>query len=654
MKPVAPNTLIQNRYLIVHLIGKGGMGEVYLSVDQRLGSAVALKRTFFSDDATLGNAFEREAKTLARLRHPALPKVSDHFTEEGTQYLVMEHISGDDISKRLEATDKPFPLNWVLFWADQLLDALTYLHSHEPPIIHRDIKPQNLKLTDENHIVLLDFGLSKNSLGETRVTTTGSIVGYTPHYAPMEQIRGTGTDARSDLYSLSATLYQIMTNVVPPDALSRADSLINGMPDPVKPISELNPEVSKAISDVIVKGMAISQEQRYKTAREMQKALRDAYTQLQSGMSANTVAFTTESQPEILQSQQKTEVLSGVPSISPPPAGIPAAPVNSGSLASQSKADVVSARAITETGKNVEPNFDATLRYDSDENAAKQSDIKTEVLLAGSTPAITAAQNGNFGRAEESVAPIEPETGGRTENFEQSEFFKFDENLETPKNFSPDATTPLISFDSQNRGAAKDQTATSFDSLSGREENRANDGATFVPTENVRAREETFKPAPVAPKKSSGKGLAIGGGIAALLLLVVAAAGIGWFFMRDGGTTENITPTPTAFPTATIEPTVAPIYDVAGETNSSTNSTNSETNSDAANTETNSSTGGNVTIGTQTTPNRQQQQTQNTPLPIRTPTPRPNQQVTTVKTPQPPKTPVPTSTTKKTKTDIEQ
>jgi eukaryotic-like serine/threonine-protein kinase len=202
MKPLSPNTLLQNRYLIVHLIGKGGMGEVYLAVDQRLGSAVALKRTFFSDNDMLRSAFEREARTLARLRHAVLPKVSDHFTEHETQCLVMEHISGDDLSKRLEVTRKPFPLNWVLFWADQLLDALAYLHSHEPPIVHRDIKPQNLKLTNENHIILLDFGLAKDT-GQSRVSTTGgSIVGYTPHYAPMEQIRGTGTTAKSDIYSL--------------------------------------------------------------------------------------------------------------------------------------------------------------------------------------------------------------------------------------------------------------------------------------------------------------------------------------------------------------------------------------------------------------------------------------------------------------------
>jgi len=292
MKPLAPNTLIQNRYLIVQLIGKGGMGDVYLAVDQRLGSAIALKRTFFADDEMLGGAFEREAKILARLRHPVLPKVSDHFTENEEQFLVMEHISGDDLFKRLEMAQKPFPLSWVLFWADQLLDALFYLHTNEPPIIHRDIKPQNLKLTDENHIVLLDFGLSKNSAGETQFTNSGSVVGYTPHYAPMEQIRGMGTSPRSDIYGLSATLYQLMSNNVPADALSRADALLNGMPDPLIPVYEVNPEIQPVVSDVIMKGMEISQDKRHQSAREMQKALRDSFAEMQSAMAAQTVAFT--------------------------------------------------------------------------------------------------------------------------------------------------------------------------------------------------------------------------------------------------------------------------------------------------------------------------------------------------------------------------
>ena len=278
MKPLNPNSMIQGRYLVVQPIGKGGMGEVYLAVDQRLGSAVALKRTFFSEDSALGAAFEREARILARLRHPVLPKVIDHFSENGDQFLVMEHISGDDVAKRMETANKPFPLSWVMFWSDQMLDALAYLHSHEPPIIHRDIKPQNLKLTDDNHIVLLDFGLSKDfDSNSASGVNSASVAGYSPHFASMEQIRGTGTDARSDLYSLAATLYQMLANVMPPDALTRADSLIGGKGDPIRPLNELNSEVTELISDVILKAVAIRQDERYTTAAEMQKALRRAF-----------------------------------------------------------------------------------------------------------------------------------------------------------------------------------------------------------------------------------------------------------------------------------------------------------------------------------------------------------------------------------------
>ena len=367
MKALAQNTLIQNRYLVVHLIGKGGMGEVYLAVDQRLGSAVALKRTYFAGDEMLGNAFEREARTLARMRHPVLPKVSDHFGEGEEQYLVMEHIAGDDLSKRLEVAQKPFPVSWVMFWADQLLDALSYLHSHEPPIIHRDIKPQNLKLTDENHIILLDFGLSKTSTGQTHISntgSTGSVVGYTPHYAPMEQIRGIGTNPRSDIYSLSATLYQLMTNVVPADALSRADTMLNGLADPIEPPHVLNPEIPTAVSGVILKGMEVSQEKRYAHAREMQKALRKAFTQMQEAMAAQTVAFNIgdvlPAEAPLASAVEKTQLMPSVPLDAPS----------------------AEERPVSQTGNGDSIDLDATLAFDPAENLehARQSGIKTELF----------------------------------------------------------------------------------------------------------------------------------------------------------------------------------------------------------------------------------------------------------------------------------
>src|ERR671939_461060 len=172
---IAPNTLLQNRYLVVSQIGQGGMGAVYIATDQRFGSTVALKETFF-DDPSLRKAFEREARLLNHLRHPALPRVSDHFMEEEGQFLVMEYIAGDDLAEKLRERGSAFPLNEVLNWADQLLDALDYLHAQEPPVIHRDIKPQNLKLTPRGHIVLLDFGLAKGAPVQLSRNTTDSSI----------------------------------------------------------------------------------------------------------------------------------------------------------------------------------------------------------------------------------------------------------------------------------------------------------------------------------------------------------------------------------------------------------------------------------------------------------------------------------------------
>ncbi|MBX3292825.1 MAG: protein kinase [Acidobacteria bacterium] len=279
MKPISPNTMIQNRYLVVHQIGKGGMGEVYLAVDQRLGSAVAIKRMTLIGDDVMAAAFEREAKVLGRLRHPVLPKVIDHFVDANGQFLVMEHISGDDLAKRLETAGKPFPLSWVMFWSDQLLDGLNYLHSHEPPIIHRDIKPQNLKLTDENHIVLLDFGLSKDfdtGKGDSPVNSA-SVSGYSPAFAPMEQIRGSGTNARSDIYSFAASFYQLLANAIPTDALARADAMLGGAGDPVIPLHVANPQVPEGVSAVFMKALSVRQDERYATAAEMQRELRRAF-----------------------------------------------------------------------------------------------------------------------------------------------------------------------------------------------------------------------------------------------------------------------------------------------------------------------------------------------------------------------------------------
>ncbi|MGH9906023.1 MAG: serine/threonine-protein kinase, partial [Pyrinomonadaceae bacterium] len=270
---LTPETVLQGRYRVIHQLGQGGMGAVYEAVDVRLDTTIALKETLFADER-LRKQFEREARLLARMHHPALPRVSDHFSEGEGQFLVMQFIPGDDLSQMIAQRRGPFPPDQVLTWADQLLDALDYLHTQDPQIIHRDIKPQNLKLTARGQIILLDFGLAKGQTGEvSRVTTTASIFGYTPNYAPLEQIQGLGTDARSDIYALAATLYHLLTNVKPPDALTRAGAIVNGQPDPLKPASEVNHLVSPSVAAVLQRAMAQGRSERYPSALEMRRAL---------------------------------------------------------------------------------------------------------------------------------------------------------------------------------------------------------------------------------------------------------------------------------------------------------------------------------------------------------------------------------------------
>src|SRR5688572_27854029 len=165
------------------------MGAVYLATDQRFGSSVALKETLVAGEP-LRRAFEREARLLNTLQHAALPHVIDYFFEGEGQFLVMQFIPGEDLGHMLRRSGGPFSIDDVLKWADQLLDLLDYLHTHEPAIVHRDIKPENLKLTQRGNVILLDFGLAKGLAEGAPGTTqaTGSILGYTPHYASLEQI----------------------------------------------------------------------------------------------------------------------------------------------------------------------------------------------------------------------------------------------------------------------------------------------------------------------------------------------------------------------------------------------------------------------------------------------------------------------------------
>lgn len=276
------NTVLSGRYRVTSVLGCGAMGAVYLAEDQRLvGRRCAIKenRTDLTNASTQAMAqareqFLAEASVLARLDHATLPKVSDYFIENNREYLVMDYIDGEDLESQLQRTTTPVPEEVVVSVADQVLDALAYLHGQTPqPIIHRDIKPANLRLNVQGRVKLVDFGLVKlldKNNPETKIELRGL---GTPAYAPLEQFAGSDdhTDVRSDIYSLGATMYHLLTHLYPPDVHQR---LLH--PETLIQPRELNNKLSEHTQRVVMKAMEIYPADRYQSANEMRQALREA------------------------------------------------------------------------------------------------------------------------------------------------------------------------------------------------------------------------------------------------------------------------------------------------------------------------------------------------------------------------------------------
>ncbi len=260
------------------------MGSVYLADDQLLkGRLCAIKEVFH--DPTIEESlrqqsreqFLREATVLGRLDHPNLPKVSDFFSVEERDYLVMDYVPGKDLSvlmteARLKNTT--LPEKDVLTWASQLADALTYLHSQNPPILHRDIKPSNLKLTPNGLIKLVDFGLVK-ILATDEVTVTVVQGRGTAVYTPLEQYGGDAghTDVRSDIFSFGATLYHLLTNHPPAEARDRFLQ-----PGSLIPPRDLNPSISPRTERAILWAMNLHPDERPQTVEEFRQALLGDWT----------------------------------------------------------------------------------------------------------------------------------------------------------------------------------------------------------------------------------------------------------------------------------------------------------------------------------------------------------------------------------------
>lgn len=257
--------LLHKRYRIVEILGQGGMGSVYRAVDENLGVDVAVKENLFTTDE-YARQFRLEAVILANLRHPNLPRVTDHFVigDQG-QYLVMDYIEGEDLRQRMERVGNITEDEAILLGA-AICDALLYLHTRKPPILHRDIKPGNVKITPDGHIFLVDFGLAKVLHG-SQATTTGARA-MTPGYSPPEQYGTARTDPRTDIYSLGATLYAALTGIIPEDGLARAMDNTQ-----LTPLRKRNSKVSRRLAAAIEKAMGIDPADRFQTAEEFKRSL---------------------------------------------------------------------------------------------------------------------------------------------------------------------------------------------------------------------------------------------------------------------------------------------------------------------------------------------------------------------------------------------
>jgi hypothetical protein len=265
---LSPQSLLQQRYIIVAQAGRGGMGAVYVAADSRVGNRrVAIKEmsqaNLSEEDLPEATArFQQEAMMLGSLSHPNLPRIYDAFSENSRSYLVMDYIEGQTLFEILkEAHGQPLPVSQVLLYARQLCDVLSYLHQHNPPIIFRDVKPTNIMITETGHVFLIDFGIARFFKEGQQQDT---ILLGSPGYAPPEQHGTAQTSPRSDIYGLGATLHYCLTGRDPYHATDRFS---------FPPVRSYNPQVPQELDQLLQRMLAHDERARPASALEVQQIL---------------------------------------------------------------------------------------------------------------------------------------------------------------------------------------------------------------------------------------------------------------------------------------------------------------------------------------------------------------------------------------------
>ena len=301
-------TLHKGRYRIINLFSHDDSGGMYEAYDTVNNANVVLKECVNQLDNLASTeeilaadaAFAASAKVLTTIKHDSLVSVQDYFAEIGSQFLVLEGVTGQDLTKFLDP-DVPRPtLSDVMSWTNKVLAGLHYLHRLSPPIIHRDIRPKNIKLTTGAAVKLLTAGIGLGpTVGNTRQVSVRATGNSARHYRPLEQLYAdadqatqssildgfdesgkrfitTPLDAASDLYSVGASIYHILTGTLPPDAVTRVSAIQEGKPDPLKSPAEIDENIPVEISDAFMKSMAIRRDERFDSAVIMNQVLRTA------------------------------------------------------------------------------------------------------------------------------------------------------------------------------------------------------------------------------------------------------------------------------------------------------------------------------------------------------------------------------------------